>query len=77
MRRAPRHVGLRRLGSEQRRQNQEKALRLLVEALTVQDLKERGAFWRENVLADRGLWGPLRDHPEFARLDARYSRPAR
>jgi tetratricopeptide (TPR) repeat protein len=60
-----------------RRQDQEKALRLLVQALTVQEVNERGPFWREKVRADRSLSDPLGDHPDFARLDERYSRPAR
>jgi tetratricopeptide (TPR) repeat protein len=60
-----------------RQQNQGRALRLLERALALKDSKERGAFWRQNVRADRGLSDPLRDHPDFARLDAWYSRPTR
>jgi tetratricopeptide (TPR) repeat protein len=62
-----------------RLQSQDQALRVLRRALDRQPTpQDRVAFWRKHVRgADRSLVGTLSDHPQFAMLDAQYSRPAR
>ncbi|MFO0846541.1 MAG: protein kinase [Gemmataceae bacterium] len=51
---------------------QKRALQLLDEALQGRPEGERAAFWSEKVEAQPS-WRPLRERPEFARLERRFS----
>ncbi|MCI0464179.1 MAG: protein kinase [Gemmataceae bacterium] len=66
-----------RRAGELRHQYEQRAVRLLRQALAMTRAPEREAFWRDFIRADSVALRPIHRSPAFAQLAAEYARPMR